>query len=418
MWTKTYGGIASDYGYSVQQTVDGGYIITGSTFSYGAGNEDIWLIKTDVDGDTLWTRTYGGVSSDEAYAVQQTADGGYIIAGYTYSIGSGGMYLVKTDSLGDSIWTRPYPGPQNGAKGKSVQQTSDGGYVMVGYADFFQNMDVGLVKTDSTGHPLLWLYYGGPYGDYGNAVRQTIDSGYVIVGTTFSFGPYTPDQSNVWLIKTNSFGDTLWTKTYGGASHETGESVQQTGDGGYIIAGTVMSGDYNCYLVKTDTHGDTIWTRTFPGSGGYAVQLTSDGHYTVAGSRNGDVLLMKVTLSGDTLWTRTYGSIEADIGASFQETIDSGYIIAGTTWSGAGQSDVYLVKLESDTFDIAETKMTHIHGHDVGTTIINGPLQLPRSGAYRIFDITGREIHTCNPAPGIYFLTVNGQVEQKVIKIK
>jgi len=153
-WWKTYGGTASDAGRSVQQTSDGGYVIAGRTGSFGAGDDDVYLIKTSASGDTLWTRSYGGTDSDRGYSVQQTSDGGYIIAGLTESFGAGqaDVYLIKTDASGDTLWTRTYGGTEYDL-GCSVQQTADGGYIVAGYTRSYGagNCDVYLIKTDSLG---------------------------------------------------------------------------------------------------------------------------------------------------------------------------------------------------------------------------------------------------------------------------
>jgi len=361
LWTRTYGGSREDRGYSVQQTSDGGYIIAGGTESFGAGGYDVYLLKTDSSGDTLWTRTYGGSDSDWGFSVQQTSDGGYIIAGYTYSFGAGerDVYLLKTDSSGDTLWTRTYGGSRED-RGYSVQQTSDGRYIIAGYTQSFGeiNGDVYLLKTDSSGDTLWTRTYGGSREDRGYSVQQTSDGGYIIAGGTESFGA---GERDVYLVKTDSSGDTLWTRTYGGSYQDQGFSLQQTSDGGYIIAGVTRSfgaGGYDVYFVKTDSSADTLWTRTYGGSDydwGLSVQQTSDGGYIIAGvtesfgAGNYDVYLLKTDSSGDTLWTRTYGGSDDDRGRSVQQTSDGGYVIAGYTGSfGAGYSDVYLVKVSGE----------------------------------------------------------------------
>ncbi len=306
LWTRTYGGSGGDRGCSVQQTSDGGYIIAGGTGSFGAGG-DVYLVKTDSCGDTLWTRTYGGSSLDQAFSVQQTPDGGYIIAGDTKSCGAGlfDVYLVKTDSCGDTLWTRTHGGSDEDA-GLSVQQTSDGGYIVAGLTVSFGagSVDFYLLKTDSCGDTLWTRTYGGSDWDEGYSVQQTSDGGYIIVGQTESFGAGARD---VYLVKTDSSGDTLWTRTYGGSGYDEGFSVRQTSDGGYIIAGGTNSfgGDYSdLCLLKTASSGDTLWTRTYGGSNfdkAYSVQQTSDGGYIIAGSTSsfgagsGDVYLVKVS---------------------------------------------------------------------------------------------------------------------------
>jgi len=418
LWTKTYGGTAWECGYSVRQTTDGGYIVAGNTRSYGAGMDDVYLIKTNSVGDTLWTRTYGGADIDEAYDVQQTSDGGYIIAGHTSSIGSRGMYLIKTDSIGDTLWTRPYPGPEPGALARSVQQTTDGGYVAVGSAPFFMDVEIHFVIADSTGDPTRIYFYGGVEYDFGNSVQQTSDGGFIIAGTTFSFGPNTPDASNVYLIKTDVVGDTLWTKTYGTTLHEQGLAIQQTTDGGYIISGTRLASNYECYLVKTDSLGDTLWTKSYPYGSGNSVQQTSDGGFIIAGTRDQDVGLIKTNMDGDTLWTRTFDTGDMDEGMSVRETLDGGYIISGLSWTSTGGADVYLVKTEPDTFGIEEDKAVDTNDNGLWSTIFSGPLLLPEGENCKVFDITGRTVVPKKIKPGIYFVYIDNKLSKKVIKVR
>jgi len=361
-WTRTYGGSDdNDYGYSVQQTTDGGYIVAGYTYSYTSGSEDIYLIKTDSSGDTLWTRTYGGIDDDRGYSVQQTSDGGYIIAGETYSYGAGlsDLYLIRTNDLGDTLWTRIYGGG-GFDRGYSVQQTSDGGYIVAGVRFDY----VWLIKTNSLGDTLWTRIYGNTGG---NSVQQTTDGGYIVAGTIFDAG-----SNDIYLIKTNGLGDTLWTKTYGGSDTEYGSSVQQTTDGGYIVAGETRSyGSYgDVYLIKTNSLGDTLWTKTFGRWSytydyGYSVQQTTDGGYIVAGGTSlnyrDDVYLIKTNSLGDTLWTKCTHSgkdTEPDdyYGYSVQQTTDGGYIVAGAfdPYGGGTYSDVYLMKIKPEGSGIEE----------------------------------------------------------------
>jgi hypothetical protein len=350
---KTYGGTDNDQGHSVQQTSDGGYIVAGHRELFGAG---IYLVKTDSLGDTLWTKAYGRSVNDVARGIQLTSDGGYIIVGST-GVTFLNIYLAKADSLGDSIWTRNYGGPSLDA-GHSVYETSDGGYIMTGWTSSFGagSGDVYLVKTDSSGDTLWTRTYGGTSADVGLSVQQTPDGGYIISGYTESSGAGSDD---IYLIKTDSIGDTLWTRTYGGIWDEWGKSVQQTSDGGYIVAGNSVSfgmGNGDVYVVKTNSMGDTLWARTYGRAGidhGESIQQTSDGGYIIAGGTewlgNTDVFLIKTDSIGDTIWTSTFGDTSVDVGRSVQQTTDGGYIIAGLTSSfGAGGEDVYLIKTAGD----------------------------------------------------------------------
>ena len=212
---RTYGGASDDIGYSVQQTADGGYIVVGTTESFGAGSCDVFFIKTNASGYTERSRTFGGVGDDEGYSVQQTADGGYIIVGLTSSFGSGSadIYLVKTNASGDTLWTRAYGGSRFD-EGYAVQQTPDGGYVVAGAVCLASDTeDVYLMRTNPSGDTLWTRTYGGSGCDEGNSLRVTTDGGYIIAGITESFGSRSAD---VYLIKTNASGDTLWTRYYGG----------------------------------------------------------------------------------------------------------------------------------------------------------------------------------------------------------
>ena len=361
MWTKTFGGSSGDYGNSVQQTSDGGFIIAGYTESYGAGYSDVYLIKTDASGDSLWTKTFGGSNSDYGRSVQQTSDGGYIIAGYTYSYGAGNwdVYLIKTGASGDQQWYRTFGG-SSADEGYSVQQTFDGGYIIAGYTFSYGagGRDVYLIKTDAFGNQQWQQTFGGSSPDWGESVQQTSDGGYIIAGLTYSYGA---GEEDVYLIKTDTNGNESWSQTFGGSDDEYVSSVQQTSDGGYIIAGNTESygaGYSDVYLIKTNASGDTVWTKTFGGySGdcGMSVQQTSDGCYIIAGYTSSygagsvDVYLIKTDASGYTVWTKTFGGSASDLGYSVQQTSDGGYIVAGWTDSfGSGSRDVWLLKTAPD----------------------------------------------------------------------
>ncbi|HKR05656.1 MAG TPA: T9SS type A sorting domain-containing protein, partial [Bacteroidia bacterium] len=347
---KTFGGTDLDYGNSVQQTTDGGYIIAGWTYSYGAGSGDVYLIKTDAFGDTLWTKTFGGVYDDRGYSVQQTTDGGYIIAGYTtfFVVNYYDVYLIKTDANGNLLWAKSYGGSTLGGDvGYSVKQTADGGYIISGRTySFGGGGNIYLIKTDANGDS-LWTKTLDE--DKGWSCQQTTDGGYIITG---SFG----NSNDVYLIKTDTNGNSVWTKNYGGIFTDYGYSVLQTSDGGYIISGETNSfsaGDRDAYLIKTDTIGNMLWSKTFGGTGddsGWFVQQTIDGGYIITGTCGitNKVYLFKTDVNGDSLWTRTIGTVSSS-GYSVQQTTDGGYIIAGVNsdWF-SNPYDVYLIKTDSN----------------------------------------------------------------------
>ncbi|MDP7675486.1 MAG: hypothetical protein QGI92_00590 [Dehalococcoidales bacterium] len=285
--TKTFGGVGWDYANSVQQTTDGGYIIAGGTDSLGTDG-DVYLVKTDREGNEEWSRTFGGKENDSASSVQQTTDGGYIIAGDTNSFGAGefDFYLVKTDREGNEEWSRAFGGV-GWDYADSVQQTTDGGYIIAGGTDSFGAgiYDVYLVKTDREGNEEWSRAFGGEDNDTADSVQQTADGGYIIAGDTESFGV----DGDFYLVKTDGEGNEEWSRAFGGEETEEADSVQQTTDGGYIIAGYTKSfgaGNYDAYLVKTDEEGNEEWSRTFGGEendSASSVQQTTDGGYIIAG---------------------------------------------------------------------------------------------------------------------------------------
>jgi len=252
-WNKAFGGTEDDRGKSVAQTSDDGYIIAGETDSYGAGEEDIWLIKTDSNGNKMWSKTFGGTHRDYGHSIAQTSDRGYIITGTTFSYGAGrwDVWLIKTDSNGNEIWNKTFGGADSDSA-FSVAQTSDEGYIITGVTGLYttERSDVWLIKTDSNGNKMWSKTFGGTDDDSGESVAQTSDGGYIITGFTESYGTGSCD---VWLIKTDSKGNKIWDKTFGGTDCDRGYSIAQTSDGGYIITGDTKSygaGSWDVWLIK------------------------------------------------------------------------------------------------------------------------------------------------------------------------
>ena len=309
-----YGGPSIEFARALVQTSDGGYALAGSTTAGLGGLYSFWLVKTDANGVEEWNQTFGGIFLDEPYAVVQTRDGGYALAGYTESFGAGpaDFWLIRTDKMGNMLWNRTYGGAGMD-KGRAVIETADYGFALAGYTDSYGLGldDAWLVKTFRNG-TLDWnCTYGGAGSDSASSIVQTVDGGYALAGFTNSFGAGAGD---FWLVKTDADGNAMWNRTYGsGATVEDAQSVVQANDEGYALVGDVNNGgNFDCFLVKTDANGTLEWSQTYGGPDWdevFSIVHTSDGGFAAAGYTysfdfdNGDIWLIKVGVETGLTWT-------------------------------------------------------------------------------------------------------------------
>jgi len=381
-WNKTFGGTSNDGAWSVQQTSDSGYILAGYTYSYGAGLVDAWLIKTDSNGNKQWDKTFG--SSSTFKFVQQTSDGGYIVAGdikVSGNLGDPASWLVKTDSNGNNQWNKTFM--TRGTSGAaSVQQTSDGGYILAGSSQCYP----WLIKTDANGNQLWNRTFGEQSSStlsYAYSVRQTSDGGYVLAGRS---------GYDAMLIKTDVNGNLQWEKIYGGQNTDEAHSVQQTSDGGYVLVGNYgTKTNTDAWLIKTDSNGNKVWDKTYGGignDGAYSVQQTSDGGYILAGmidlygTWNNDASIIKTDSNGNQQWDKTFGGVGNDYALSVQQTSDGGYVLAGGTSSyGSGGTDAWLIKVDVPTLSISASVSELILGTPTSVTFSVTSSGTPISGA-------------------------------------
>lgn len=357
LWTRTYGDTSNQMANSVVQTSDGGFAVAGMSGSSNAA--DFWLLRIDSDGDTLWTRKYGTADNEEACSVKQTHDGGYIMAGWVLEDTSGfwvyNLYVVRADANGDTLWTWRYGG-HDYAYAYDIEETPDSGFVLIGKTgQVLMDYDVYLVKLDSDGDTLWTRVYGGPDNQEGYDVELTPDGGYILTGETGDC----PDF-NAYLIKVDADGDSIWGQIYGDSLIDIGYSVKPTIDGGYIVAGCseeTTPGTLKTYFIKTNSIGDTIWTRTYGGplvNEANSIYETFSGDYIATGyygnDRETDLYILKLDINGDTLWTRRYGGAMFDHGSSVIQAADASFMVAGRTESfGAGMFDVYILKIAGPT---------------------------------------------------------------------
>lgn len=358
-WIRTYGRLNFDAGSSVELTIDGGYIVVGETCKgfMKYKNSDVWLVKTDEKGDVIWEQTFGGREDDSGSFVTQTIDGGYILVGKTCSFSNGrtDVWLIRTDENGQKIWDKTF-GYGVFDSGSMVKQTSDGGFIIVGNVNTSGGGrgDVWIIRVDSDGNKLWDKSFGGRGHNYGDSIQLTTDGGYLILGTS-----WIRDETNsydIWLIKTDCNGEMLWDKKYHGTDSDHGWSLQQTSDGGFIIVGMTDSGAGadDVWLFKTDSSGEIVWDKVFGGIGqnrGYSVKQTNDGGYILCGDTDKnscmEALLIKTDSDGNKIWSKTYGGLGNDIFVSVQQTSDGGYILTGYETT-LGNTDLWLVKTDSE----------------------------------------------------------------------
>jgi predicted secreted protein len=359
---RTYGGDSSDVCWSLASAPDGGFVLVGQTASFGAGYDDLWVVRVSKDGDSLWSRTYGGKYPDVCRTVIRCNDGGYALAGETMSYGPKwqNFWLVRLDSCGYTQWWQDYGGDGTDIC-FAVVQTPDSGFAMTGWTTSYGagGSDYWLVKADVNGDQVWSKTYGGRGDDECYGIAPTGDGGFALAGLTNSFGA---GGTDAWLVRTDSRGDSLWSGTYGTEGNERCHSIIQTADSGFVIAG---SSDCNAadsvdfWALRTDRNGKCLWTKTYGGRRrdvAYSVIASGDGGFILSGctesfgAGQSDIWTIGIDEYGDSLWSQTYGGKMTDYCYAASLTSDRSLIIAGSTASfGVGKNDFCLIKVSLDS---------------------------------------------------------------------
>ncbi len=355
-WEKTFGTANTDSANSICKTSDEGYIITGRTASETNG-DDILVLKINKDGELQWERTFGGSGNDRGYSVIESSQGGYFIAGKTNSSGAGNydLQIIKLDFNGDAAWTKTYGGPGNDGA-YSIIQSSDNNFIIAGsrYIDSNKGIDQWIMKINADGDILWERNFGSTGSDYFSSVDEAGDGGFIMLGSEYISAS---KGNNYSLVKINHAGNRVWTRTYGGTGDDRGLSVQNTPGEGFILAGRTNSygaGSYDYWIIKTDSNGNIQWDKTFGGKeddSPFSIKQTEDGGYITAGYTDSsgmggdDCWILKLSFSGDKEWGKTYGGEYNDYGNSILLT-DGGYIVAGSAESfGDLDGDMWILKV-------------------------------------------------------------------------
>jgi len=361
LFARAYGGTNYDVGYAIIQNPDGSYVVAGTTQSFGAGSDDFLILKLNASGGLDWAKTFGGPRYDIPYSITPTGEGGYIVAGVTKSFGAGydDLLLIKLNASGELQWAKAFGGTFIDIP-YGITQTPDGGCAVAGVTYSFGAGygDILVLKLNGSGE-LEWAKaFGGTNSEAANTIIRTSDGGYAIAGYTESFGAGSED---FLVLKISSSGDFQWAKAFGGTNYDDAYSLLQTSDGGYAVVGWTESfgaGDIDILALKLSPSGEVEWARTL---GGASLELpgttflSSDGGYLTAGVTRSfgpgdeDLLAVKISASGGLEWARKFGGTNYERAYSMIPSIDGGYAIVGYTRGSTSESaELLVLKIGSD----------------------------------------------------------------------
>jgi hypothetical protein len=413
IWTRFYGGYDKDVPVTVLQTPDNGFMIAGWTYSFGMGDVEYYLIRTDSNGDTLWTRTYGTLNNDVATSAALTRDGGIIVAGTTpiNDLGTD-IYLMKIDWQGNLEWQRTYGGAREDSV-RCIATTRDKGYILCGSTNSFggSGFDVYVIKLDSVGDTVWTHRSGGIANDGGAAICQTVDDNYLLTGWTTS-----DDNHNIYTEKISQTGSTIWYWGYSAGIDCQGLSIVSTRDNNAVISGYAYNiPQYNdCYVAKIGNFGQPQWSRTFGGSHqefGNSIRKGHNNGYVIGGSRwvsffpDTTQFYLAVTDSmGNRIWDRTYGFGALDEGAWAEPTSDGNYVIVGrTNCFDPLTYDICLIKVCGTVTGVDENPAVFPDNDNLGgnypnpfnsQTTIRYRVESPGYVKVEMFNLLGQKIRT------------------------
>lgn len=365
---KTFGGFENDIGLAVCQVSDGGFLLAGTTRSYGAGSSDIYLIRLDKEGSTLWTKTYGWPHKDVIRSVISVSDG-FVITGDVWDYGYARLdiYLMKIDTYGNLLWDQIF-GTNSRELGFKVIPSNDGGYLILGYTRGIDPVgDLWLIKTDVNGVQIWSKNYGSQFDDYGFDLIQNNTGEIYMIGSKGGFfddihANFRNNDSDIYLIKADNNGNEIWQKTFGGDQHDFGQSITISEESGFYLFGSSQSngvGSFDMTLIKTDVDLNEVWSKSYGGlEYDYGISMDKNGQddLFLFGStksfginESSDFYLVKTDKHGEEIWSLTIGGKYAEFGQQVISTSDNGCAVIGQSNSfGEGEFDFLFTKVNKD----------------------------------------------------------------------
>jgi len=358
-FAQTIGGEGCDVAYDIVEASDGGYVIAGATSSKGNGSWDVYLVKVDTLGAVVWDTTYGGADEDQAFAIAPTADGGYIVTGYTnsFSVDWGDIYLIKTDADGNRQWEYTY-GTDHNQIGNDVAQSADGGYIITGWTSTSETSKaaVYMIKTEDDGDTVWTCTIDGTESDEGNAVLA-LAGGYLVAGATASVHLRNDD---LYLLRFDADGDTLWSLAVDAQGNNWAEGAALAPDGGFVMVGWGTLGidsGYDLYAARVSAAGSLEWQKTYGGpqyDAAFDIENTSDGGFIVVGhyglpDYNGNRLyLVKLNGYGNEVWSQYYGDKSCNGRGVIQDNSGAYVGVGSITDPDTEDEDIYIVRVKEE----------------------------------------------------------------------
>lgn len=439
---KTYGGTQSDKSLSTAKTLDSGYVFCGSTESFGNGMSDLYVVCTDSIGDTIWTNSYGSAENEFGMSIKALENGNFIACGTATVSGSTDIYVVMISKFGLPVWVKTFGGAGR-QNGYDVLPTSDGNFLVIGDTPG-QSTDIKIIKIDAGGNEIWAKELGGSGIDVAQKIIPLLDGGFLLCGYTTSSGA---GGSDMFIIKLDSSGTSQWSKTYGGGQSDVCFDALQMADSSYLLCGNTNSfgnGQSDGFIIKISSTGDSLWSKTYGKSesdGFYSIQFLEDdtlngfilaGFTYSFGYGSSDMYLVRIDSAGEELWFQTFGGSGLEEAHTVLPLGREWFALAGVSETfGSGMADVFFVRASEpipigmkETIIPVENKYTSVVTRGGFLKIFNSDFN---NSPYTIYNMTGCKIESGNLiegamhisnfiSPGLYLINFMDFSKRRIIK--